>query len=297
MRITNRCRGKRAASTPISPDDALTESAKQVVRASVNAEFKPDPLFTADLSRLLSTASSIVKRHGPLIEDAIAAELERAKLIVKRHVPVPITRAALAMVDSRDYPEFAEQEFSFDENDIVDHADIDILAIDEANGWAAAVSVKRGGGLTEPRKRKSNERCLRALELILASRLRQQGYHRIETAVVALLDYLGQSGFSEDLTITGDAIDGFFDLPVVAAIDRMTASLSRAFDHETRRLLEPILLSLKSETPQDDGLDVADKLSPRGRRGRRRVSPAGEVLNPLPRVSAPSIVRRQSAVI
>jgi hypothetical protein len=279
MRTTDRARSKFTAATTRSPEDALHEAAFQAVKGSVNAEFKPDPLFTAEFSRLLSTANSVVKKHGPMIEDAIAAELERANLTVKRNSSIPITSAALAMVNSRDYPELSRQQFAFDEKDIADTVDVDILVIDEVNGWACAVSVKRGNGFTEPKKRKANERELRALELTLASRLRQQGYPTVETAAVGVIDYFGQSGFSTDLAINGVSIDEFFDLPIVAAIDRMTASLKAAFDLELLRLLEPILRALKLEASPVDGPNAEDELRPRGRRSRLRAAPAGATSN------------------
>jgi hypothetical protein len=279
MRIIDRARSKFIAARVRSPEDALHEAAYQAVKGSVNAEFKPDPIFTAEFSRLLSTANSVVKKHGPMIEDAIAAELERAKLTVKRNTPIPISGAALAMVNSRDYPELSRQQFAFDEKDIADTVDVDILAIDEFNGWACAVSVKRGNGFTEPKKRKANERELRALELTLASRLRQQGYPTVETAAVGVIDYFGQSGFSTDLAINGVSIDEFFDLPIVAAIDRMTASLKAAFDLELVRLLEPMLQALKPEASAAPVPTAVDDLRPRGRRSRLRPAPAGATSN------------------
>lgn len=279
MRITDRARSKFIAATTRSPDDALHEAAFQAVKGSVNAEFKPDPLFTAEFSRLLSTANSVVKKHGPMIEDAIAAELERANLMVKRNSSIPVTSAALAMVNSRDYPELSRQQFAFNEKDIADAVDVDILAIDEPNGWACAVSVKRGNGFTEPKKRKANERELRALELTLASRLRQQGYPTVETAAVGVIDYFGQSGFSTDLAINGVSIDEFFDLPIVAAIDRMTASLKAAFDLELLRLLEPILRALELEASPGAGPNAEDELRPRGRRSRLRAVAASVTSN------------------
>jgi hypothetical protein len=109
--------------------------------------------------------------------------------------------------------------------------------------------------------------------------LRQQGYPTIETAAVGVIDYFGQSGFSEDLPINGVSIDQFFDLPIVAAIDRMTASLKAAFDVELLRLLEPILRALNLEASPAAGPDADGVLRPRGRRSRLRAVPAGVTSN------------------
>ena len=279
MRITERARSKFIVKTARSPEEALHAAVSQTVQGSVNAEFKPDPLFTAEFSRLLSTANSVVKKHGPMIEDAIAAELERAKLTVHRNTSIPITSAALAMVNSRDYAQLSKRQYDFNEKDIADTVDVDILAIDEANGWACAVSVKRGNGFTEPKKRKANERELRALELTLASRLRQQGYPTIDTATVGVIDYFGQTGFAEDLAISGVGIDQFFDLPIVVSIDRMAASLKAAFDAELVRLLEPILRSLNLGASAAAGANADDASRPRRRRSRLCTVPAGPALN------------------
>jgi hypothetical protein len=275
MRITDRARSEHINSNGANPGAKLLEDARRAAKASACADFKPDPLFSPEFSRLISASTSAAKRHGPLIEKAIAGELERAPMTVLRNVAVPITEGGLAMSESRDYSTLVNKQIDFDDKRIADVVDIDILAIDESNGWAGAFSVKRGGGLTEPRKRKANERELRALNFTLASWLRHKGYRTVETATAAVIDYLGQSGFSKDLTIDRDAIDEFFGLPIVAGIDAMTAAMSEALNSELRNLLVPIMRKMSEDETPHDMMGVMEGTAPTLLRARRRINTAG----------------------
>jgi hypothetical protein len=268
MRIKDRIRSKFTDATGSDPDDGLIEAVLQAMRACMAVDFNPDPLFAPEFSRVVSTAASVVKRHGPLIENAIAAEFERAGLEVKREPLIPITRAAMAVVDSSDYERLAKEQYAFDENDIVEWLKVDMIVIDEPGKRATAVEVKRGGGLTASRNRKASERPLRALELTLASRLRQEGHRNVEAGYVCVVDYLGQSGFSQDMALHGAEIDEHFGLPIVAAIDRMTASLKDAFDIEVRRLLEPVLRTLAAEPAPAKAFDDTNGIRAKGRGSR-----------------------------
>jgi hypothetical protein len=254
MCFRNRGRAAAIAAKSQELDNARIEAARQAVQASMDSDFSSDPLFDPELSRLLSTASSVVKKHGRMIERVLGDTLERAHMVVKRNKQTPVTSSALKIVDAGKPHESTEERQEFRKSEVVDYIEIDILAIDEANGWAGAFSVKRGGGLTESTKRKANERYLRALNLTLASQLRNEGYLGVKTAEVAVIDYLGKSGFSNELTLRRDHIDRFFNLPIVDEIDRMTETLSTAFEAEFRRLLEPILNTVRQETRSQPGL-------------------------------------------
>jgi hypothetical protein len=219
-------------------------AAKKAVADALETNFRPDPILTPALSQLLSFASSAAKRHGPLIELGIGNVLESGGLTVLRNLRVPITRGALALIGSVDYPRLVGSQIDFNDNDIVDFVDVDIIAIDEPNRWAGAFSVKRGGGQTETRKRKDGERLLRALNFILASWLRKQGYGEIEVAAAAVIDYFGQSGFAKDLTIGRSDLDAYFGLAIVQDVDAMTAAMHAAIEAEMGALLAPIFESI-----------------------------------------------------
>ena len=154
----------------------------------------------------------------------IGNALERGGLTVLRNRSIPITRGALALTDSPDYSQFVGRQIAFDENDVIDSVDADVIPIDEANRWAGAFSIKRGGGATESRKRREGARQLRAANFILASWATQAGLpedrdrsrwrHRFLRAV-------RNSG--KDLTIDRSGLDSFFGLPIVEDVDQMTA--------------------------------------------------------------------------
>jgi len=235
---------QRTAIEPNAAGNALAEAARQTVRASLAAEFRPDPLFPPEISRLISFCRSAGIGHGPLIELATAKGLEKAGLTVLRNVHVPVTRGALAMVGSDKYSQIAADQFPFDEHDIAGYVDADIIAIDEKNRCAGAFSVKRGGGAAGTKKRTSDDRDLRAMGFTLASWLRQQGYRMVDAALAMVIDFYGQAGFPKDLAIDRTELDDFFGLPIVAEVDRMTAAMREAIDAEIRRLLEPIARSM-----------------------------------------------------
>ena len=228
MRTNIRSRSEHIATANSNPDEALIEDARNAAKAAARAEFKRDPLFDPQFSHLNSLLTSATTCHGPFIERGAANALEGASLIVLRNVKFPVTGAALAIVSGPNYETMANRQIFHDENDIAGFADLDVVAIDPDNGWGGGFQFKRGGGPTPPKKRRADERELRALNLTIASLLRQMGYGEIETGAAALVDYYGQSGYAEDITITKDEIDAFFDIPIVASIDRMTQAMSEA---------------------------------------------------------------------
>lgn len=234
-------------SNPIESDaseSAIVIAARQAVTASFKAEWRPDPLLSPEISKLMSACTSAAIRHGPLIERAIAEALERNGLTVLRNIHVPVTGGAMAMVDSDKYSQVAADQFAFNEKDIAGYVDADIIAIDEKNRCAGAFSVKRGGGAAGTKKRTSDDRDLRAMGFTLASWLRQQGYRLVDSALAMVIDFYGQAGFPKDLTIVGAELDEFFELPIVAEVERMTEAMRAAAGDEIRRLLEPILRTM-----------------------------------------------------
>jgi len=244
MRSIDYSRSEHVSGKANSTATAAIMAAKKAVADALETNFRPDPILTPEISQLLSFASSAAKRHGPLIELGIGNVLECSGLTVLRNQRVPITRGALALIGSVDYSRLVGKQIDFNDNDIVDFVDVDIIAIDEPNRWAGAFSVKRGGGQTETRKRKDGERLLRALNFILSSWLRKQGYGEIEVAAAAVIDYFGQSGFSKDLTIGRSDLDEYFGLAIVRDVDAMTAAMHTAIEAEMGALLAPIIATI-----------------------------------------------------
>ena len=240
MRSFHQTRFEPIASGNITESDLLADAARQTVRASLKAEFRPDPLLPREISKLMSFCTSVAIRHGPLIERAIAEALQSHGLTVLRTIHVPVTQGALAIVGSEKYSQIAADQLPFDENKIAGYVDADIIVIDEKNRCAGAFSVKRGGGAAGTKKRTSDDRDLRAMGFTLASWLRQQGYRRVDAALAMVIDFYGQAGFPKDLAIDRSELDDFFGLPIVAEVERMTEAMREAIDAEIRRLLEPI---------------------------------------------------------
>ena len=224
---------------------------RNLVATSLAVQFNDDPLFPTEMSRLLSSASSVVKRHGRLIEADVAYTLERSNVLVKRNEQLPITRGALqAVAEGRSLCD-GGQEIPFNADDLAGTFEIDILAIDKDNGWACAISSKRGGGSTESQKRKEHESNLRALDLVLLSQLRAK-YPTLRKARVVVLDYLGRSGFSEEITLRRSEIDAFFGLPMVKALDETTRSLRKAIKDEFGPLMALAMNTLSPERDAED---------------------------------------------
>jgi hypothetical protein len=161
-----------------------------------------------------------------------------------------VTHGALAVVSSTKYEQIANQQFDFDEHDMADYVDADIIAIDEKRRCAGAFSVKRGGGTAGTKKRTSDDRLLRALGFTLASWLRQQGNRMVDSALAMVIDYYGQSGFSKDITLDRTELDDFFEVSIVAEVERMTQAMRAAIDAETQRLLQPILQTMTPPAPK-----------------------------------------------
>ena len=197
------------------------------VAATLATTFNRDPLFPSQLSRLMSASGSLVKKHGLLIEDDLAHALERNHLHVERKQYFSITRKGLKAVSKGRDRANGGRQLPFDANDQVREIEIDIFAIDETNKWAVLISSKRGGGLTDSKKRKAHERELRALDLVILDQLRAR-YPNLESACVCIIDYLGQSGFSEDITLRRHEIDSFFGLSIVKVLDDTSLRLRTA---------------------------------------------------------------------
>ena len=159
-------------------------------------------------------------------------------------------------------------DFRFDGDEIVSYADADLLPIDEEQGWAAALQIKRGGGQTETKKRQADERGLRAARMTLASYLRQKGYRDVDYAEAGVIDIYGQSGYARDLVIPKSGIDAFFGVTVTLAIDEVTAVMREALNAELNALLRPIISNFgKIESPTSSaaaGIEPTVRL--RGRR-------------------------------
>jgi len=221
---------------------ALTRAAQEVVASAIASEFSIDPVVRPELSRALSIVASVVKRHGPLIQDALGAALAKSgRFVVLSNVAVPITKAAEQLLAAKNADSDLAKIRLRADSESDRSVTVDLVVVDIQKAWAGAYEVKRGNGTTELRKRRPTERDLKAVRLVLASHLRQLGYDGIETVTSAIIDYYGQSGFSDNLTITRDTLDEHFTVPVVAIIDAMTEALRKALDAKLPGLFAKVM--------------------------------------------------------
>jgi len=235
------------------PDRALISEAKKAAKAAARADFRRDALFSSEISKIISVANSAVKRHGPLIELGFVEAWQAAGMEVLRNVAFPVTHAALGIATSRDHSILAGSQIDFNEKDIAGSVDFDAIVFDPSNRWVGGFQIKRGGGQTESRKRRACEREIRAANFIIASWARQKGYREIEAGAAAVIDFYGQSGFANEITISPDKIDDFFGLPIVASIDEMTEAMSEALADEMSGMLATLAPRAKEGSVEETG--------------------------------------------
>ena len=220
---------------------ALIRAAREAVAGALAGDFPIDPVIGKDLSRALSCIGSVVKRHGALIEMGIAGALTNSdRFIVLPKVSLPLTKAALQLLDGKNSDEsLAKIRLSAD-SEADGMVNLDLCVVDPEAHWAGVYEIKRGNGATEHGKRRPIMRKLRAVRPVLASYVHQLGYGPIETVTSAVIDYFGSSGFDSHFTITRDMLDEYFGVPVVATVDAMTAAVRDALEAELPALFEPV---------------------------------------------------------
>jgi hypothetical protein len=85
-----------------------------------------------------------------------------------------------------------------------------------------------------------------------------------------VIDFYGHSGFSKDITINRDGLDEFFEIPIVASIDRMTAAMSETLNAEIRALLGPIMRTVCDQVAEEAAKDASGVMVATPLRSRRR---------------------------
>lgn len=215
----------------------LIASIERAAAGALQADFAADPLLGPGLGLFNSFLSSSVKRHGGLIDAAVCEALERSgEYLVLRQVDMPITDAAEALV-ATNTPESLVGLTATAHGPYRRVAIFDLIAIHLKTGAAKIIEIKRGGGVTEVRKRRLIERDLRCAKLQLASFLRPRFDCEPRSYESWLLDYYGRSGFSDSLTVTREGIDALFGVPVRDLVEAVTDRLRVEVLREVPRLL------------------------------------------------------------
>ncbi|MEH2506385.1 hypothetical protein V1290_005196 [Bradyrhizobium sp. AZCC 1578] len=269
---------------PLVSPAAIARASHAVIANAMAGDFPIDPVIGADLSKSFSIINSVVKRHGLLIQrtlgDALAAS---GRFEILTEVPLPITEAAQDLLTSQNSDrDLAKIKLKADSK-TSRMVTLDLIVVDTESGWAGAYDVKRGNGATESRKRRPIEHDLRASRLVLASFLAKCGYDGIRSVTSAVIDYYGASGFSKEMRLTREELDGHFGVPVLDTIDAMTAELQRALHAEMGNLLMPALTNLSHAANQALGADVTvPPLVAATAEAEIRESAIGRVLNARP---------------
>lgn len=233
------------------------------VAGAAGCTFAVDPLMGDDLSRLSSFLSSLVKRDGAILEAGICMALRRhCHMTVMTQVRMPITVSAETLVQANDGGELRRIALPAD-GAATRIAHFDMIVVDRRERVARLVEVKRGGGETEVRKRRTTERDLLCGRLQLKAFLKTLGIpvRRCESWVV---DYYGRSGFRPDLTVTREGLDQLFGVPVVATTDAaaraMRAGMLQRLPRFLDRVREPRDVDLPVGAHHNDDLPLGAEL-------------------------------------
>lgn len=269
-------------SAPLVTKAAIARASRAVVANAMAGDFPIDPVIGPDLSKSFSIINSVVKRHGLLIQrsvgDALAAS---GRFEILTEVRLPITEAAHDLLTSENSDRDLEKIKLKADSKTLRMVAIDLVVVDTESGWAGAYDVKRGNGTTESRKRAPIEFDLRATRLILPSFLAKCGYEGIRSVTSAVIDYYGASGFSKEMRLTKEELDGHFGVPVIDTIDAMTAELQRALHAEMRNLLMPALTNMPhAEAPGAE--IIVPPLTAETAKAGIRDNAIGRVLNARP---------------
>lgn len=225
----------KTGSQPPSPEAI----AKKIVEGALSVEFSPNPVCRTPMGRAFSVMQSVATRHGTAIQTMIADGLTQDdRFEVFRDHPIPVGVAALELVSSRT-PANVLRHTTLSSSGAVHHvATIDIFAVHLERGWAGAFDSKRGQAPTPATRRRHIELDLRAIRMTLPSFARQMGFLQVDCATSAVIDYFGNAGFREAMTVPHGDIDRLFEMQLTPRIDAMTAALEVELDAAVREILK-----------------------------------------------------------
>lgn len=206
-----------------------TAIARNIIRAARAADLKLEPIVrSSPIGQAYSLIQSTVCRHGSAIQQMLAdgiAQDERFEIMRDHSVPVCV--AALECVSSRTRPEVLKM-MTLSASGAVHHiASVDLLAVNLRRGWAGVFDCKRGHSQTPSKQRRSIELDLKAMQMVLPSFVRQLGFLQVDIATGGVIDFYGNAGFRDELTISRESVDHLFEMPLIGKVEKMTAALER----------------------------------------------------------------------
>jgi hypothetical protein len=228
-------------SAPIIGPEATKRAAERTVRNAFDTDFSVDPVVGPEFSKSYFVIGSCVQRHGALIQRTIADVLTATgRFEGFTDMPVVIPVAADELLASRNSKENLAKIKVRSGSDSARTVVVALVVVERETGFAGAYDVKRGGGMTDSRRRAQTEHDMFAIRMVLASHLAKSGFDigRVTTGVI---DYLGASGFNGELKISRAELDDHFGTEIVATVDALTAALKGALHARLRSLIEQAL--------------------------------------------------------
>jgi hypothetical protein len=182
--------------------------------------FKADPLVEAKYSRVTSIVSSAYKRHGSVLERALIAALTAAPhLQVWAEPHFRVSQAAERLADSDQTALGAELPYGAEGSPRA--LQIDLLVYNRNAKRLGAYEGKRGFGYHDSGKKRSMQRDLRCVHMLLRSYGVQQHGLEISESAAHMIFYYGQCSVGAPWALTHEDLDDHFQASVVTAIDRM----------------------------------------------------------------------------
>lgn len=193
--------------------------------------FKPDPLAGKHFSRMVSLFSSAYKRHGYILESAILQRLKQnPDFAVWTDPKFFVSKAADELVAKliAEPTKAIGQEVPY--GDEARTLQVDIVVWDKKQKTITAYEIKRGHGDHDSGKKRSIQRDLLCVQVLLKSYAMYKGLHA-EEASSRIIFYYGRCSIPKPFSLTKDELDSHFGMSVVAEVEAVNM-------HFRRRLFE-----------------------------------------------------------
>ena len=269
---------------------ALGAAAEKTITAALSGRHPVDPLLGADVSVAVSILNSAVKRSGAIIEKALAASLERAGYVVLPQVSMQLSAAAVDLVANNSPSTLRGVAITTDATAGRPTVVFDLIVWCPRTRRAWLLEVKRGNGPTEIRKIKPITATLQAGALHVKAYLARMGL-KVRTVEPRVVDYYGNSGFPDEVRITGDQLDRVFGASIRPLIEMVLAGIKERLFTAVPELLMRAMAAAhqdRGEAPPrtitlSGGVRVAPQHVnqielPARRKARSRTKPDGKII-------------------
>lgn len=258
----------RSASAAQELPPALCDAVDAAIADSFAKTYTTDELLGEPLTAVRGPLDSLCKRHGLLIELAIAHALanHEDRMDVQTQVPVPLSKAALALVDANPPKRLEGLNFPMADGS-ARKVIIDILAFDWDTRTLHVVSVKRGGGQQGGRAARDARKDLSAAGLVLKLMMIKRGFP-VEHVSQVLVDWYGRSGIVARKTVSRATIDEHFGVPVAAHVEAMSQRMEAGI---ADRMAPRLLAALGRDRASGHLTEIADRSDTGKARGRLSV--------------------------